>query len=132
VLNPRRVATTLVKLSNFKEDISDNDDKYKLPSMKKRSSQDFSYERYVKRFRNRLRYVTLFGKKHDPLIIVECLSIVTRFAIRFGTWYGFGYAVRNSQRIRYAGGIQSRYAIWVRGTLKFNNWYIDHISTSIY
>jgi hypothetical protein len=21
--------------------------------------------------------------------------IVTRFAIRFGTWYGFGYAVRN-------------------------------------
>jgi hypothetical protein len=75
VLNPRRVAATLVKLSNFKEDISDNDDKYKLPSMKKRSSQDFSYERYVKRFRNRLRYVTLFGKKHDPLIIVECLSL---------------------------------------------------------
>jgi hypothetical protein len=41
---------------------------------------------------------------------LEVATIVTRFAIRFGTRYGFGYAVRNSQRIRYAGGIESRYA----------------------
>ncbi|MCI83469.1 hypothetical protein A2U01_0104745, partial [Trifolium medium] len=33
------------------------------------------------------------------LVVQWVLSIVTRFAIRFGTWYGFGYAVRNSQRI---------------------------------
>jgi hypothetical protein len=37
------------------------------------------------------------------------LPIVTRFAIRFDMWYEFEYAFRNSQRIRYASGIHSRY-----------------------
>jgi hypothetical protein len=34
-----------------------------------------------------------------PLGLEVILSIVTQFAIRLGTWYGFGYAVLKFQRI---------------------------------
>jgi hypothetical protein len=39
-------------------------------------------------------------------------NIVTQFAISFGTWYGFGYAVRNFERIRYVG-------VYIVGTFGF-------------
>jgi hypothetical protein len=42
-------------------------------------------------------------------------DIITWFAIYFGTWYEFGYAVRDLERIRYVGDIHSRYAISVSG-----------------
>jgi len=53
-------------------------------------------------------------------------TIVTRFGILFGTRYEFGYAVRDFHKTRYVGGIQSRYAVWVRGTFKYNNWYVTN------
>jgi hypothetical protein len=53
-------------------------------------------------------------------IVLAVFIIVTRFAIHFSTRYEFGYAVRNSQRIKYAGGIESRYADSIRGTFKLN------------
>jgi hypothetical protein len=46
----------------------------------------------------------------DPMFESMVYSIVTQFAIRFCTWYEFGYAVHNPQRIRYA-------RVYIVGTL---------------
>ncbi|PNY10699.1 hypothetical protein L195_g007287 [Trifolium pratense] len=57
-----------------------------------------------------------FGLGSWQIVRREEKPIVTGFAIRFGTWYEFGYAVRNPQRIWYARGIQSRVQIPCSGT----------------
>ncbi|XP_045797179.1 serpin-ZX-like [Trifolium pratense] len=64
VLDPRDGVATPVRRSNFKDDVSD-DDEYlnKLPSLRNMSKQDMNSEKFIMQFRKRLRYY--FGSSLD-------------------------------------------------------------------